>query len=58
MKRHIKYIIYEVSPCKLGDIHRYVIKMYKEDNACKFIKSWYQEYDFNFTCLVLMKVLA
>ena len=57
MKTHISYIIFEVSPCKLGDKYRSVLELYNEKDALKFIKTWNMAYDFNYTCLKLMKVL-
>jgi hypothetical protein len=57
MKRHIAFIVYHVEPCKMGDNHRVVLEFVNELDAIEFLNTWYQKYDFNFTCLVLMKVL-
>ena len=58
MKRHVKYIVCEVSPCKIGNNHRYLLEFHNESSARLFIRSWYSVYDWEFTCLQLMKVLA
>lgn len=57
MKSYLKYIVYEVSPCKLGDMYRYVLEFYDESDAYSFILLHRTKFDFNNTCLKLMKVL-
>lgn len=58
MKRHIEYIIYEVTPCPLGDNYRYILEVPTQADAVLFIKDWYYLYAFKNTCLVFMEVLA
>jgi len=58
MKRHIDYIVYEVSPCKLSELYREVLPFFNETDAEEFINTYYSKYDFSNRCLVLMKVLA
>lgn len=58
MKRHIKYIVYSIAPCKIGDLHRYILEFYNEKDANEFIYLFYCKFDFNNTCLKLMKVLC
>jgi hypothetical protein len=57
MRPCIKYIVYEVSPCKLGNFYRYVLEFYDDLDADLFILLHRERFDYNNTCLKFMKVL-